>query len=185
MITSFKSFKEVDLKKYGKFKLCYIDNIDETIYDPDAASEVFYSTGNWVTNPDYLPGVREFWAYFTPPEKWKDQWGDDWNDAPFEHNAGCPYDDTRVIDPDTGKPIWIEYELIKVAFATPEHLWTKFPWDYGCGNSPFSVEDINKGAVAWMFGSDRDRTLVIKGGDTVRQFKSQLRKNKYKPTKKS
>ena len=28
-------------------------------------------------------------AWFT--SDWKNQWGDDWNDRPYEHNAGSPY----------------------------------------------------------------------------------------------
>ena len=31
-------------------------------------------------------------AYFTTQALSK-QWGDDWNDAPYEHNAETPYDD--------------------------------------------------------------------------------------------
>jgi hypothetical protein len=30
-------------------------------------------------------------AYFTTKEV-SEQWGDDWNDAPYEHNAGKPYE---------------------------------------------------------------------------------------------
>jgi hypothetical protein len=33
-------------------------------------------------------------AYFTT-QKIEDQWGDDWNDAPYEHNAGLPYEASR------------------------------------------------------------------------------------------
>ncbi len=34
--------------------------------------------------------VDEPWAYFTPAAL-TDQWGDDWNDTPYEHNAEEPY----------------------------------------------------------------------------------------------
>ena len=29
------------------------------------------------------------WAYFTT-RRLSEQWGDDWDDAPYEHNAGTP-----------------------------------------------------------------------------------------------
>ena len=45
-----------------------------------------------------------------------------------------------------------EYRAIKVPFYV-RHDWcdVKLPMDYGCGNSPFCVRDINAGAVAWVF----------------------------------
>lgn len=38
--------------------------------------------------------VERNFAYFTrlPLDE---QWGDDWNDAPYEHNAGTPYDEEK------------------------------------------------------------------------------------------
>ncbi len=76
------------------------------------------------------------WAYFTtqPLEK---QWGDDWNDAPYEHNAGLPYRYAGVGEP---------YEVIQVAFDAP----LETPAD-GHLNSPYSVEMINAGTVAWLY----------------------------------
>ena len=46
-----------------------------------------------------FPYMKEFrlcyvngpFAYFTTKEV-SEQWGDDWNDAPYEHNAGKPYE---------------------------------------------------------------------------------------------
>ena len=42
-------------------------------------------------NPNYIPGEQTLSAYFTPLAM-EDQWGDDWDDAPYEHNAGSPCD---------------------------------------------------------------------------------------------
>ncbi len=80
--------------------------------------------------------VRRPWAYFTtlPLDK---QWGDDWNDAPYEHNAGAPY-----LYNGNGEP----YEVIQVAFDAP----LETPAD-GYLNSPCSVEMINAGTVAWLY----------------------------------
>ena len=93
--------------------------------------------------------VSNGYAWFTTQELSK-QWGDDWNDAPYEHNAGSPYvyedmiyilGEGRVPNPEP------RYEVVSVPFngrdlQTPDCL---------CGsNSPFSVEMINKGAIAWL-----------------------------------
>ena len=77
------------------------------------------------------------WAYFTtqPLEK---QWGDDWNDAPYEYNAGTPYE---WHEPD-GEPRW---EIVTVGYHGD--FWE--PGDRTL-NSPYSVETINAGAVPWL-----------------------------------
>jgi len=71
------------------------------------------------------------WLYFTT-QPLSDQWGDDWNDVPYEHNAEVPY---------TGDG----WEIVKIAvdteLVTPAFLMQ---------NSPFSVEDINAGQVPWL-----------------------------------
>lgn len=87
-------------------------------------------------------------AYFTTQELSK-QWGDDWNDAPYEHNAGAPYawlptkwnrSTNTIVDND--EPPW---EIIEVhwsgPFETPNEHFI---------NSPYSVKDINTGRVAWL-----------------------------------
>lgn len=79
----------------------------------------------------------ENWAWFTtcPPGK---QWGDDWGDVPFEHNAGTPYE----WSPTAGTP---EYQIVKVAWSGPFMLPNS---EYS--NSPFSVKNINAGHIAWL-----------------------------------
>jgi hypothetical protein len=66
------------------------------------------------------------WMYFTT-QNLESQWGDDWNDAPYEHNAGEPYEPvtrgyrvsrTREYKTDAredGTPGW---RIIKVAVET-------------------------------------------------------------------
>lgn len=101
---------------------------------------------------------EEGWAWFTtcPLDK---QWGDDWNDAPYEHNAGLPYEwaTYRDVEP---------YELVKVAWDGPfmlpghEHL-----------NSPFSVEAINRGDIAWLRPDYyADFKIPIPAGTTLTSF---------------
>jgi hypothetical protein len=103
------------------------------------------------------------WAYFTtqPLEK---QWGDDWNDAPYEHNAGEPYEFSDH-DAKKNREPW---KIVKVAydgfFETP---------DSGHLNSPWSVEQINAWAVAWLRTSSRivgGKTTVIPAGTTLSRF---------------
>jgi hypothetical protein len=93
--------------------------------------------GGWVllTTPRSVPGVLCYvdgaWGFFTTSPM-PDQWGDDWNDAPYEHNAGAPYENEGA-------------KVTRVAwygpFETPDSDHT---------NSPWSVEQINAGHIAWL-----------------------------------
>lgn len=75
--------------------------------------------------------VKDNFAYFTT-KPLSEQWGDDWNDIPYECNAGIPYEDDRS-------------EIIKVAYtgslSTPSTVFR---------SSEFSVEEINSGNIAWL-----------------------------------
>ena len=97
-------------------------------------------------NPNYHKGKAELYAFFTEVPL-VDQWGDDWDDAPYEHNAGRPYDDHYQGEDRK------EHLVIKVPFyVRHDEFDVKLPMDYGCyGNSPFCIRDINAGAVAWIF----------------------------------
>lgn len=116
-------------------------------------------------NPELEKGT--YVAYFTtiPLEK---QWGDDWNDAPYEHNAGIPYDDIVYGRDENGK-VFVEsredFPIYKVYFTPKNDVTMPMDYSYG-GNSPFSVDMINKGAVAWLFNGERG----IQGGTTLPEF---------------
>lgn len=102
------------------------------------------------------------WAYFTT-QPLAEQWGDDWDDAPYEHNAGLPYTPT-----DRDMAAHKSWRIIKVAFdadmESPCH---------DCVNSPYSVRDINGGAVAWLRTPSyvKDRRVFIPAGTSLRLFK--------------
>lgn len=98
-------------------------------------------------NPEYIEGVQEYYAYFTPALLDK-QWGDDWDDMPYECNAEIPYDD--VYDENGERT---EVEIVRVPFYIPyDGGWSiRFPKDWCGDNSLFCVRDINAGAVAWIF----------------------------------
>lgn len=103
--------------------------------------------------------VDEPWAYFTT-QKLEDQWGDDWNDAPYEHNAGEPYC-YHESDKEKGKEPW---QIIKLAY---DGTFDAPCWN---SNSPYSVEMINSGAVAWLVNWQNEKTISILAGTTLSQF---------------
>lgn len=107
--------------------------------------------------------------YFT--DNFESQWGDDWNDEPYEHNAGEPYglDDDKPIREGHGHMRYIAYYS--------EHEWLKKPCDYGGYNSRYSVVDINKGAIAWLFS---DSAGGLMAGATMDEAIEWCRKGKIK-----
>lgn len=66
---------------------------------------------------------------FLSRTKNKDIWGDDWDDAPYEHNAGEVYE--KFVD-----------ATYSIAIDTKYHVTTpEFDYTY-LGNSPFSKDDF-------------------------------------------
>lgn len=157
-------------KDYSGWKLSYIDEIPSEIYESTPETKAYFETEEYkrnielygysrqdpkivyknYPNPEYTPGTKEIYAYFSPVKEMGEVYGDDHDDTPYEHNAGIPYDTS-----DNDK----EIEVLMIPFALPiSSFWRgsceidmKQPKDYGCGNSPFSAEDINLGAVPWIF----------------------------------
>lgn len=83
--------------------------------------------------------VRDGGAYFTS-QPLAMQWGEGWDEEAYEHNAGCPF---------SGEG-WtvLEYRFDSAGLIEP---------CTGLANSPWSVEDINSGAVPWLHtGSTHD-----------------------------
>lgn len=126
-------------------------------------------------NPEYIEGKQEYYAYFTPVSLDK-QWGDDWDDYPYEHNAEIPYDDYYD---ENGERV--ETEIIRVPFYVDS--WkVYFPkeWSQG-GNSQFCVRDINAGAVAWLYcPGDNIKSsygsVVIHAGCSPKEFVEKINK---------
>ena len=111
--------------------------------------------------------VENCWAYFTT-QNLEDQWGDDWDDAPYEYNADQPYHEYNADQPyqpneDRGE-FW---EIIKIAWEgdfIPPHE--------GYLNSPFSVKQINAGAIAWLRTASYVKTqVIIPAGTPLSKFK--------------
>lgn len=185
---------EID-KRLNNYKLCYVDEISPTVYGPTESTKQYLESQEYkdfvreygvmwynpkvvykdLPNPEYDQTSRTHIAFFTKLDL-LEQWGDDWNDAPYEHNAEEPYEDT-------------EGDIIEVPFAfigseddegyfSTYPLEYKLPKDYGGGNSPWSVEDINLGAVPWLFVKDMSNrhvpAVVIMAGISPLEFKEKL-----------
>lgn len=69
--------------------------------------------------------------FYLVDDKCNDYWGDDWNDRPYEHNAGSIYEEyvKGFID------FYIPFDWLVVE--------AQDDWNYG-GNSPFCKEDMKK-----------------------------------------
>lgn len=87
--------------------------------------------------------IEDNFAYFT--SDFDNQWGDDWNDVPYEHNAGFPYDR--------------ESEIEVIAFMS--NLST--PAERAGINSPYSVKDINNQLTPWLEGKVYSKDELLDG----------------------
>lgn len=125
---------------------------------PDAEAEVRYDEPVLC----YIDRRGKCWAWFTTRQLDK-QWGDDWNDAPWEHNAGEPYE----FDEDDADNDIEPWELIRVAFDVGDEMVV--PGEYQL-NSPYCVRDINRGAVAWLAPYYSDHAPIL-AGTTLSEFK--------------
>jgi hypothetical protein len=109
----------------------------------------------------YVKNRVAYFAGLAPDEVW----GDDWNDAPYEHNAGRPY---HYVWRD-GKRVLIE--IVEIAF---EGGGFETPAERAMyGNSGYSVQDINAGAAAWLFGGHPKPTAIYAGA-TIEEFRAKL-----------
>lgn len=99
--------------------------------------------------------VADGFAYFTT-QSLDEQWGDDWEDTPYEHNAGEPYQSREGCE--------TPWEILKVAFSSDYY---RLPHT-NHHNSPFSVRGINAGAVAWIFFPFEN--IAINAGESLPTF---------------
>jgi hypothetical protein len=102
----------------------------------------------------YIEGNQ---AFFTTQDIEK-QWGDDWNDVPYEHNAEEPYRWREG----SNEPPW----EIKSLFFDVRPGWLKRPHE-GYFSSPYSVQSINAKAVPWLMGEG----IVVWAGTEYEEFK--------------
>ena len=132
------------LKQFENYKLCYVDSSEYT--------------------------GEPMMLYFTEQELDK-QWGDDWDDVPYEHNAGTPYTNDYS-QPEQGVKdgvgIYPKIGIMRVYITTDFDVSTPRT---GTLNSPYCVRDINKGVVPWIsIKRDNKKSVFIKAGTTLKEF---------------
>ena len=112
----------------------------------------------------YIDGNK---AWFT--NDFEHQSSDDWDDKPYEHNAEPPSDYwSEMIEdnPDCWKRKWIHHPIMLKTLYFETNDWSeRRPCD-GYSNSPYSVDDINKGAIAWLHTDKYN----IQAGTTMKDF---------------
>lgn len=91
----------------------------------------------------YIDGNK---AWFT--NNLKKQWGDDWNDAPYEYNAGEPYDHWSELIEDNSNVWKRKYKHHKIKHKVL--FFETNDWSEILPLNGYSVENINKGKVAWL-----------------------------------
>lgn len=87
--------------------------------------------------------VKDNCAWFT--DSFEHQWGDDWNDKPYEYNAGEPYEhwfDSNNVEHPIG--------LTRVYFELYDNSYLLCP----CDSGSFSVEEINNGIIPWIYSDN-------------------------------
>lgn len=128
----FLQLKLDELVELNHFQLCYVEKCSQLDIRDKDEERTHQGLRLFFTNADLT-----------------NQWGDDWNDAPYDCNAGWPYDDTSTKD-DEGKWHHTKHTIIVLNVTISMEHYVTLPEEYGY-NSPFTVENINLGAVAWMF----------------------------------
>ena len=132
---------------FDKLKLCYIDQEDE------------YS--------------ERLELYFTEQDLDK-QWGDDWDDTPYEHNAGTPYTEDyskKELRVENGRGIYPKINIYKIFLDTDDYEITLITPRTGTINSNYSVRDINEGTVPWLVIKKLDKIVAkIMAGTTYNEF---------------
>lgn len=112
--------------------------------------------------------TKDEWAYFTT-RSLDHQWGDDWDDIPYETNAGVPYEyskDDRDIEP---------WGVTRIAFRAPGSMLPSLGY--------WSVQMINEGKVPWLIidrFDEKERRwdpVRIMAGTTLSVFRRVIQEN--------
>lgn len=169
---TYKNIEELDDKQLKTlseqgYKLCYVDFARGKAYNEDKYE--------WIPFDDEDETIH-YQAYFTPIDL-KDQWGDDWDDAPYEYNAGEPYE--HYYDNEGQHEINIYVVLFTVQKEVDETLLTPRDFCVGRYGSCVSVSQINSGMVAWMYARESYKTcdgFAIQAGTLIADFVGKIKK---------
>jgi hypothetical protein len=97
-------------------------------------------------------------------------WGDDFNDSPYEHNSGTPYNYRYVNFPESKEQIPVDFVILHFGGTYYETPAAK-AWG---GNSNYSVEAINHKHTAWLAPDQWAENIKdhppIFAGTTVQEF---------------
>lgn len=169
-------------KYNGRYRLCYVEKIPERLY-ADANESIihrFSDTSDWsyhsyiereLDNPDYIDGCTNLYTYFTSNPVFDDQWGDDWNDCPYQDNAGTPYDDISIEQEHTSGMLYFsmlrsEIDVLRVTTNIKSYM-INLPEDFSNG---LTVQSINQGAAAWIYYHNNKEYRTIYAGCTASRF---------------
>lgn len=116
----------------------------------------------------YVDGNK---AWFT--NNFEKQWGDDWDDKPYEWNAGEPYDSWSELIEDNADILKRKFKhhpiKHKILYFEVNDWIDQRPGDRG----KYSVKDINKQKVAWIYTNE----FNILAGTTYENFIDIIEKN--------
>lgn len=104
-------------------------------------------------------------AYFT--NNLEKQWGDDWDDAPYEHNAELPYDSWSELIEDNEDVFKRKFKSHPIKIKKIYFELEKFCLPCtGYSNSSYSVRDINQGVIAWIWNEQ----FKLFAGASIEEF---------------
>lgn len=189
------------VRRYPEYMLCYIEDISETLFDYDEETKAYmnseeyerdYERGGYfgvshklhqieIPNPEFSFGSSQFIAYFAKVKPGKVV-GDDMDDRPYDCNSGIPYDDSynggEILMLPFGYPG--EYDTEEGTYYQDCRIMDiKQPKDYPMVNVPWSTEDINLGAVPWIFARTcrfkyNNRSVSIMAGVNPEEFMKKI-----------
>ena len=106
--------------------------------------------------------VKNNVMYFT--DDFENCTGDDFNDRPYDCNAGEPYEWVNEWSAEENKKHG--HTHIRYIAYMPYNYWIREPKDGHWTNCPYSVDDINAGAIAWLFC---DEAGALPAGATIEE----------------
>lgn len=116
----------------------------------------------------YVDGQK---AWFT--DNFEKQWGDDWNDRPYECNAGEPYENWSELIEDNEDIFKRKYKHHQIKLKTLYFETNDWSERKPCDMGRFSVEEINKGTIAWVH-TDKFNILA---GTEIEEFIKIIKEN--------
>lgn len=146
-----------------------------------------YCSGKYKTNKKFIWKYEddlsqyELWyidqhnkAWFT--NMWEEQWADDADDVPYEHNAGDPYSEWSELIEDNENPRerkYIHHPILLKCLYFETNDWSEQTPCSNCCNSSYSVKSINNGAIAWL----STNTYSIQAKTTMEEFIKTVKEN--------